>query len=455
MSRYDEFPYRGGVSVRAHPWRIGALARLHGLTPPAPEAARVLELGCGDGINLLSIAKTLPGSRCLGIDVSAGAIAEAEAVRDEAGIDNCELRVEDLLHVGSESLGAADYVIAHGLISWVPGPVRERALELAAAALAPGGLLFVSYNALPGWHGLAAAREIARAAIAREGAGEDPLRSQEAAIAAVGEALELHGADDAYAANLRVALGRYGGTDPVILFHDDFAALCEPLALADVADAAAAATGLAYLGEAAPEHWWSVRLSGHDAERIRGAGSDAFARQKAADLASGVTFKTSVFVKGEAPDSEPDPLAALALHVRPLPEIVLPTEGMAPAVTEIAEAVAALGPLGGQAQAAADSTGIAAETAGAALLRLAADGRVDLTLVGPTFSVEPGERPRASALARVLATRGELVPTLTHEYVRLGDDATRALLQQLDGDREHETALVTQLEPLGERGLLE
>lgn len=473
MRHYDDVPYRGAAYSLSHPWRLGALAHLHGLTAPDPATARCLELGCGDGTNLLSIAATLPGSRCVGVDTSGPAIEAGVQAAAEAEIENCSLRTANLLEVDPGELGSADYVIAHGILSWVPADVRARVFELAGELLAPGGLLLASYNALPGWNLLRASREIARGAIAQSGVDRSAEASAEVAIAALREAFELHGADDAYAAALRLAIGRYESVDAAVLFHDDLADQLEPLALAEVAQAAREA-GLDYLGEAPPDHWWPSRMPDRSAKRIRDAAPTPLGRQMRADVASGATFKATVFCKDSEPaSSEADPIRCLDLHARAHPDAGAPADGVAPELKATWEALSELGVAGALGRAVAERAGLEEDVAGVALLRLAAELRIDLTLGAPRYVIEPGIRPTTSPLIRILAARGDIVPALTHETIKLGDAGSRAFIQLLDGSRDRpalardlaasgtvaadaaeiDPVLDEQLWPLAERGL--
>ncbi|MGH2899721.1 MAG: methyltransferase domain-containing protein, partial [Solirubrobacteraceae bacterium] len=86
--RYEEVPYPGRPLVQAHPDRLATLARLHGMPAPQPDGSRVLEVGCGDGANLIPMACTLGAATFVGIDTSASAIAAARATAGELGLEN-------------------------------------------------------------------------------------------------------------------------------------------------------------------------------------------------------------------------------------------------------------------------------------------------------------------------------------------------------------------------------
>jgi SAM-dependent methyltransferase len=124
---------------------MATLARLAGAAPAVAEHCRVLEIGCGDGGNLSAAAVYLPSASFVGFDLAAGAIEEGK----RAAPPNVRLFEGDICAVGD--LGKFDYVIAHGLYSWVPEPVKAALLTLIHDSLAPNGIGFLSFNALPGW----------------------------------------------------------------------------------------------------------------------------------------------------------------------------------------------------------------------------------------------------------------------------------------------------------------
>lgn len=151
MNSYDEMPYESHPYAQTHPSRLAVVATLFGLTPPPVETCRVLELGCAAGGNILSIAEEFPRSKWVGIDLSQRQIDDGLRLLQKVGLKNVELRQASILDV-DESYGQFDYIIAHGVFSWVPTEVREKILEICAKRLSPLGIAYVSYNTYPGWH---------------------------------------------------------------------------------------------------------------------------------------------------------------------------------------------------------------------------------------------------------------------------------------------------------------
>ena len=116
---YDEVPYVSTARASTSPVRMEAIARLLGVPAAGANDAFVLEAGCGDGGNLIPLAVALPGSRFVGIDLAASAIAKARAGAVAAGVTNVRFETADLAAL-PESLTGFDYVVAHGVYSWVP-----------------------------------------------------------------------------------------------------------------------------------------------------------------------------------------------------------------------------------------------------------------------------------------------------------------------------------------------
>ncbi len=158
---YDEFPYDGYAYWFTHPDHLWVMGTARGLEPAPPDQARILELGCGDGGNLLSLATLLPSAELVGLDLSQIHIERAQAAADHCGITNVRLLQADLSDT-PDDLGTFDYIIAHGVYSWIPLPVRDRLMEVIARHLAPDGVALVSYNAFPGQHDLEPVRELMR-----------------------------------------------------------------------------------------------------------------------------------------------------------------------------------------------------------------------------------------------------------------------------------------------------
>ena len=156
---YDEVPYPTSSHLFTHPDGLATAALLLGLTPAPIPHCRVLELGCAGGGNLIPMALNLPQSEFIGIDASAVQVEEGQTAIAALGLQNITLKPLNILEVTAD-LGQFDYIIAHGIFSWVPPAVRDKILEICRENLAPHGVAYVSYNTYPGWHMLGTIREM-------------------------------------------------------------------------------------------------------------------------------------------------------------------------------------------------------------------------------------------------------------------------------------------------------
>ena len=141
---YPSFPF-----VQTHPDRLATLALLAGLNPAPVDKCRFLEVACGEGANILSMAYTLPNSTFLGLDLGKTPIEKANAAIAALGLKNVRCLCQNLLDfdAGGQKF---DYVVAHGFYSWVPQIVRDKLMALISEVLAPHGVAYISYNVYPG-----------------------------------------------------------------------------------------------------------------------------------------------------------------------------------------------------------------------------------------------------------------------------------------------------------------
>src|SRR5438477_229665 len=140
---YDDAPYHVHVWMPSHPDQLASVARLHGLRTAPVEQSRVLEIGCASGANIIPMAEGLPQSQFVGIDFSARQIEAGQAIVASLGLTNIRLEQQNLTTIGP-SFGAFDYIIAHGVYSWVPPDVADSLLQQCAQLLTPNGVAFIS-----------------------------------------------------------------------------------------------------------------------------------------------------------------------------------------------------------------------------------------------------------------------------------------------------------------------
>ena len=252
MSTYDSIPYPSGPIRPAYPDRLAGLAALGGLSPAPVETCRVLELGCSDGGNLIPLAELLPQAQFLGIDNSARQIDDGSAVIRDIGLENIRLVCADLL---DETTGLAefDYIICHGVFSWVPAPVQDRILQICGRHLAPHGVAFISYNTYPGWHLRGMVRSMMLQHVAEF---SDPQSKIDQAQAFLDFLVRFTpDADRPYARILKDEMDRLKRRPRTYLFHEHLESCNTPLYFNEFMQRAQGA-GLKYLGDdMLPSSW--------------------------------------------------------------------------------------------------------------------------------------------------------------------------------------------------------
>lgn len=223
---------------------MAVLSVLLGFVPARVDNCRVLELGCGEGANLIALAYALPNSRFEGVDLSRSSIDRACAYASRVGVSNAVFRVEDLAEFPADR-GEYDYIIAHGLYSWVPARVREKMFEICSRHLAPSGLAYISYNALPGGYFRRYPRDITRFRIRSLSDPAERIREARAVLTSVLESLSENSVEATVIQNELTFSANSDG----FLYHDLLADESEPIYFLDFMDGAAR-HGLQFVAEA-------------------------------------------------------------------------------------------------------------------------------------------------------------------------------------------------------------
>lgn len=176
---YDAVPYPGFSFAATRPANLYTVGTLFGVSAPAFRTARVLELGCASGSNLIPLAFHYPDGHFVGVDLSERQIDEAAKTVAELGLKNIEFFARPFSDM--PPLDKFDYIICHGVYSWVDDDDRNRILEICRSQLVENGLAVISYNTLPGWNMVRSLREMM---LYHAKAFEDPVEK-------VGQAIEL------------------------------------------------------------------------------------------------------------------------------------------------------------------------------------------------------------------------------------------------------------------------
>ncbi len=152
---YDKVPYQSNAFINASIDRMYVVAKSYGINATKPENARVLELGCAAGGNIIAQAIKHKSANFIGVDLATSQIQEGQKAINKLGLKNIELFSDDLANIarggGVAKYGKFDYIIAHGIFSWVPDFVKKAIYEIGAKLLSDNGVQMISYNTYPGW----------------------------------------------------------------------------------------------------------------------------------------------------------------------------------------------------------------------------------------------------------------------------------------------------------------
>lgn len=455
-TKYDEVLYPTSPRKESHPERLATIAYLAGLEVAPLGACRVLELGCGDGGNIIPIAFDYPGSRVLGVDLAERPLAAARQFSTDLGLSNIEFQQGDLTTWSAPGC-EFDYIVAHGIYSWVPAAAREGILRICRQHLAPQGVAFISYNALPGcyfrkfiWDMLGFhTRGI-------EEPGQKVAAARVFAEKAISSLMET-GHPGVIRSELKEMLNRHES----VVFHDDLAEINDPFYVEEFT-AQAERHGLQYLGDADPvrEHGLPFEVKTEDRASER----------QYADFATARRFReTIVCHEGLAltPTIELDRLLRLWVSSKATPG---PAQEDGTQTFTLAQdrSLSTNHPVARDLLLAAGSAW--PEMIPASALPLPGvdpaedlDCLVRLMMTGALeFRVEPPKvagvtaKPCASALARAqLATGREDVTNQRHCFVNLADDMARYLLSLLDGTRDHAQIAAALIDAMDSPGLRE
>lgn len=256
----------------------------------------MLEIGCSDGGNLIAMALGLPESSFVGIDAAGSSIALGRERVAELGLTNVELLHADLTNL-SEPLGQFDYVISHGVYSWVPPPVRAKLLELCRDSLLPDGVAYVSYNAYPGGLLRRAARDLMRFHLGDE---PDPGRRIEDGLSALSRLTAGSPPGSPYRLAMEAELKLLVAAGSSFVFHDALAPENQPFYFSEFC-AAAAQHGLGFLTEAHfVESTEAAALNGLARPLPDGATDELLRAEQYLDFAKGRMFRQTLLVHASA-----------------------------------------------------------------------------------------------------------------------------------------------------------
>ncbi|SAK54918.1 Mg-protoporphyrin IX methyl transferase [Caballeronia ptereochthonis] len=244
---YDDFPYHSFAYSNSAPENLAAVAHLFGLDTPDMRNARVLELGCASGGNAIPFAVRNPKAHVVGIDLSEVQIEEGRRRIAALKLKNIELRALDLTSV-TKAFGQFDYIVCHGLFSWVPEDVRQAILRICRENLSATGVAYVSYKTYPGWK----AHEIVRDAMLLRAGRDGDIRNRLALGRGMIDFLRAHARGGSVLAKaIEQDHATIARADANYVAHDYLASVNTPCYFLDFVGRADA-QGMTYVAEADP-----------------------------------------------------------------------------------------------------------------------------------------------------------------------------------------------------------
>lgn len=299
MSResYDAVPYPAQPFAQSHPRTLEGIATLLSVEPPSIETARVLELGCATGGNLVPMAAALPRATFVGIDYSPVQIDRARQSADALSLTNIRLEPLSILDI-TPRLGQFDYIIAHGLLSWVTPDVRDKTFQVIRDHLAANGVAFVSYNALPGWHSRQWMREMMmfHAPHTVGQSAEERVKRAREICEIVAESPEIK--QSPAGEMLRRDMSHWVERPAQYVVHDYLEESNYPFYFFDFV-AQATAHGLQYLADAQNNSVLFESATPQTAPLLKSAGDDIVRREQYFDFLRNTTFRRSLLVRAD------------------------------------------------------------------------------------------------------------------------------------------------------------
>lgn len=299
---YDDLMYESGAFPQTAINNLEARARLMGLQPAPAANAKVLELGCSMGGNIITQALYYPDAEFAGIDLSGRQVAQGNAIIEKMGLKNVRLEEKDILTV-DESFGKFDYIIVHGIWSWVPDAVKDKIFSICRNNLTKHGIAYISYNVYPGWKRQEQLREIMY--FAGRDVLEEPLEARTRkgldALKALAEILEN---DKGLGGGGKLpAMQKILNHNFYYIAHEYMEAFNDPIYVNGFIEWANRHR-LAYIGDTDLHVSFVSWMAEHTRERILAlAGGDYIAKEFYSDILSDRQFRRSLLCREEVGDT--------------------------------------------------------------------------------------------------------------------------------------------------------
>jgi SAM-dependent methyltransferase len=296
MQEYvTDVAYVRGFEKNLSPARLRLCAALNGFRSPPADDFDYCELGCAQADTMIALAAAYPRARFVGVDLNPAHLTIARTTAMGGEVGNVRFVERDFEALVEDDLPKSDYVVAHGVLSWVSPQKRRAVINVMSRTLHDGGLAYVSYNALPGWAAVEPLRQliVSGAAIAsgdsaeRAKAGLDLARAFEAANAGYFEANPA----------ARKMLATMATMSLSYVVHEYLHAHWVPMYFAQLA-AEMAERGLYFVGQLPAYLNYRDLAIPKSLEHLFHSVTDRIAFEGLKDFALDTYFRTDVFVKG-------------------------------------------------------------------------------------------------------------------------------------------------------------
>lgn len=289
---YDESPYESYPFAQTSTKHLSTIAHLFGLKTPDIENARILELGCASGGNIIPQAALYPKAKFVGVDLSAEQVKVGEALIKKTGLKNVEIKAASITDI-DDSYGEFDYIICHGVLSWVPDFVRDSIFKVCSERLSATGVAYISYNTLPGWNMVRSIRDM----MLYHSKGFQNIEDQITQSALLLEFIKdsLEGSDTPYAKVLKQEAEVLSGQPRNYLRHDHMEEENFQYYFYQFMDKAAE-NGLQYLGDSSVASMFLGNLPAKAVEKLKEV-NDIVRSEQYMDFITNRRFRSTILCK--------------------------------------------------------------------------------------------------------------------------------------------------------------
>ena len=462
---YDAIPYPSHPYEVTHPDHIYTMAKLFKMDAKVPDEASILELGGASGGNLIPMAAQMPNAKFVGVDLSARQIADGQATIDRLGLKNIQLFARDFNDI-DDSYGKFDYILCHGVFSWVPPAAQHRILELCHERLAPNGIAYISYNAYPGWFMRGMIRQMMLHHIKHVANPVEKVKQARALLSFIVDSTE--GQTTPYAEVLKQELEMLSKHSDAYLFHDHLEDNNHPMFFYQFMELATA-NKLQFVGESSLASMITSNLPPKAAEALTKLTTDLHHRSQYTDFVTNRMFRQSLLCHAnlsvnrhlDEPRIEGARFASaiqvetadhnlsnevemvfkcangrkLQVKNSALKALLLTLAEAWPVSLTAAEISERVNKRLSELLVVGEHEQVPTEKiVSTNMLQLLVRGDVDIRFLPDRFAAEASDHPKLSDLARLQAASGHPVTNLRHGMVNL-DPLTRLLVQAIDGTK--------------------